>query len=102
MANKIDSNPLFFDAASAACGWTDELKKVLQIQLVDDNADIADNNNLIMEINGVTVEHTAQKTTDVGWQPPVINVAGPFANGIPVTDFLLTTMTAGNLIIWLE
>ena len=98
MADALTGNPLFFDTTGATSKIDRHFEWRL-IQWVDDNADIADNGNLIMTVNDVTLEATVQRaaTPDGGavlWQ------IGPFDSGMSINYFYLTTMSAGNLFIW--
>lgn len=102
MANNLTSNPLFVDTAAALWTAPGSTKRVKQIQWVDDAADIVDDSTLGLIINGVTITLQAQKTTDVGWQPTVAWEVGPFNPGIAVSDFEVSDMDEGNLIIWLD
>ena len=80
--------------------WSKENRRIKQIQWVDDNADIVDNSNLVLIINGVTIEYTPQKTSDIGWQPPVCAEIGPFAKGVLINSFVVGSITEGQLLIW--
>ncbi len=98
MANSIAGNPKIFDTTGATSAITGPFKFRL-IQWVDDNADVADNANLILTINGETVEATIQRavTPDAA---AVLWEIGPFDSGMQIDTFELTTMTAGHLHMW--
>lgn len=99
MANSLYTNPIIMESAAAA--WTG-LKYVREVQWVDDNADIADNDELQITVNGATINIKVQKPSDVGHQDPIVWRLGPFSPGIPMTDFTVDTIDHGDLLIFIE
>lgn len=102
MANNLNSNPVYIDAAASST--LSGLSRIQLIQWVDDNADIANDDDLVMVINGVTVtikpqRHETPASVDGGG---VVYEAGPFSRPIAVTDFSVTTIDHGALLVWLE
>lgn len=107
MGNTLTSNPVYVDTAATA--WSGP-GTVRLIQWCDDNADIADDDDLSITVNGVTIAVKAQIGTTGGGtpvedvSPNVGNVCvwqiGPFNPGIPVTDFIVNTIDHGVLLIW--
>ena len=107
MGNTLTSNPIYVDAAATA--WTGD-KKLRLIQWVDDAADIADNDDLSITINGVTIAVKIQIATTGGGAPVeavtpnVGNICvwqiGPFNPGIWVHDLVVNTIDHGALHIW--
>ena len=108
MGNTLTSNPIYADTAATL--WTGT-KRVQLIQWCDDNADIADDDDLSITINGVTIAVKIQIPTTVGGTP-VEDVSpgpsgicmwqiGPFAFPIPMTDVVLNTIDHGSLLLWL-
>ena len=100
MANLTTTNPMTFDTAGATSLVTTQ-KFIRLIQWIDDNADIADDADLSITINGSTLVHKVQLTAnDVGntcvWQ------VGPFNPGIPCSYFYVTTIDAGVLHVWCD
>ena len=99
MANQIDSNPIRMEAAGTV--WAGKPRNVRLIQWVDDNADLADNSTLVLNINGVALTVVIQLDADfVSWNGAVVWEIGPFNPGVPVSDFIVTTMGTGELHIW--
>ena len=85
----------------AATAWAGKVKKVRLIQWVDDNADLADNSTLVLNINGVALTVVIQLDADfVSWNGAVVWEIGPFNPGVTVSDFIVTTMGTGELHIW--
>ncbi len=95
MANQLDSNPLRIDTAGTHSG----LINVRQIQWVDLNEDIADSDELVMTINGVTVQCELQVTANEVNNAVVWNI-GPFNPGIAVKDFQVVTIEGGVVYVW--
>ena len=90
-------NPVLFTAP--ASGVLPGPNRVRLIQWVDANADAADNANLIMEINGVTVEATVQRGVAPDGQAVLWQKR--FDKPMVIKNFNITTMTAGNVHLWL-
>lgn len=82
--------------------WTGTPKRVTLIQWVDDNGDLVHDSTLVLTLNGVALTFKIQPLADqlgfgaVAWQ------AGPFSNGVMISDFVVTTMATGHLHIWIE
>ena len=99
MASQLDSNPIRMEGAATV--WTGEVRKVRLIQWVDDNADLVDNSTLVLSINGVALTVIIQiDADDVSLKGAVAWQIGPFSPGVPVSDFIVTTMGTGELHIW--
>lgn len=98
MGNQTDSNPLRIDTAAAHSGTI----FVRQIQWVDLNEDIVDSDELVMLINGVTVqcEIQVETTANYGTIGAVVWNIGPFNPGIPVKDFEVVTIESGVVYVW--
>ena len=98
MANQTDSNPKRIDTAAALSGT----HFIRQIQWVDLNEDIINSDELVMLINGVTVQCEVQVevTANYGVLGPVVWNIGPFNPGIPVTDFEVVTIESGVVYVW--
>jgi hypothetical protein len=97
MSNQLTSNPIIFDAAASASGTY----LVRQIQWVDDAADIADDDDLVLTINGVTFTHKIALAANTV-NNTVVYQAGPFNPGIRVIDFTVTTIDHGILVVWID
>lgn len=98
MANITAGNPIIVDTAATI--WTDT-RNVVLMQWVDDANDIADGDDLQLGFNGTDITIKLQITDNtannaVFWQ------AGPFSSGIPVNNFVVTTIDHGELHIWLQ
>lgn len=98
MANSIAGNPKTFDTAGATSVISSPFRCQL-IQWVDDNADMADNDDLVFVINGTTVTLKYQKTTDVG-SAGVVYYEAAFPLGLSIGSFSITTIDKGLLILW--
>ncbi|MDY6834974.1 MAG: hypothetical protein SVY53_09280 [Chloroflexota bacterium] len=109
MANSLASNPLYIDTAATI--WTGD-KAVRLIQWIDDNADIADDDDLSITINGVTIAAKAQIAT-TGGGAPVENVSpnvgnicvwqiGPFSPGVYIHNLIVNTIDHGVLLVWVQ
>ncbi len=98
MANQTTGNPVVFDTTTGAT--ISGISHVRLIQWVDDNADIADNANLIMSINGATLEATLQRGATPDGPGAVLWEIGPFNPGVPCTDITVSTLSAGHVVIW--
>ena len=97
MANQLNSNPAVFDTTGSLTG----LKYIREIQWIDDSGNVANGEDLVLTINGVTVTRKVQMGSLVA--PEGLHYhAGPFNPGIPVTDFTVTTIDNGILVVWLD
>ena len=103
MANILTSNPYVIDTAATI--WPTATNKgtnrVRLIQWIDDNADIADDDDLVLTINGVAVTAKVQLTNNTANTPTIYEI-GPFNPGIPVTSFEVTTIDHGILVVWVD
>ena len=100
-SDTVTTNPYVVTAAAAGWKWYDVSKQVILIQWIDDNADIGDNSNLIMTVNGQALEATIQIETDkAAISGAVVWQIGPFAKPVSVSDFKVATMSAGNVHVW--
>ena len=108
--NVLTGNPMTVDTAATL--WSTGAPKYVQlIQWIDDAADIADNDDLLLVINGVTITAKIQIAT-TGGVSPVENVSPnvgnvcvwemSFSKSIPISKFVVTTIDHGLLVIWLE
>jgi len=99
MANDLTGNPLVVDTAATL--WSKSLKYIREIQWIDDAADIIDDDDLVVVINNATITGKIALTANT-----VNNLAvwksGPFNPGIPVSNFIVTTIDHGSLLIWLD
>ena len=110
MGNTLTSNPYYVDTAATL--WTKTPKYVREIQWIDDFADIVDDDDLSITINGVTIATKIQIATTTGLTPVeavtpnVGNICvwrqGPFNPGIAISDFAVNTIDHGVLLIWLD
>lgn len=98
MAIQTDSNPLRYDTTTGA-SWTG-VKFVRLIQWVDLNEDIVDSDELVMTINGVTVQCEVQVAADSLPGGAVIWNIGPFNPGIAIKNFAVTTLDSGVVYVW--
>jgi hypothetical protein len=100
MGNDLTGNPMYVDTAAAL--WTASHPKYVRlIQWIDDAADIADDDDIALIINGITFTGKIQLTANAVenlcvWQ------LGPFSPGIPIQSFTVTTIDHGILYIWFD
>lgn len=100
MTNQLTTNPIRLDTTGATSRITSNLQIKL-IQWIDDNADIADNDDLVFVIDGVTIPFKIQ----LNLSNPIKGVAYEANFGgkpFKCNRFSLTTMSHGQLLIWLE
>jgi len=83
-------------ASSAVTGK----RKIRLIQWIDDASDIADGDDLVIVLGGITISMLANIGSDVGRQDPVVWQAGPFSPGYAVDGYSVTTIDHGVLYIW--
>jgi len=104
MANQTTGNPMVLDTAATI--WASGTKKVRLIQWINDAGDINNTNaDLIFTINTTTITLKIDKhDTDasVDENDVIAYQAGPFNPGIGITNFVLTTLDAGVLHVWLS
>lgn len=99
MANDLTGNPMWIDTAATI--WASGNRRIRMIQWVDDANDIADADDLVISINGVTLTFKIQITDNTAnnlsfW------TFGPFDVGIPAHSFVVTTIDHGALLVVLE
>lgn len=99
MANVLTSNPVFIDTASGSD--LTGMRRIQQIQWIKSDNGFADNDSLVMTINGVEITARYNQGSDVGQQDCVVYQAGPFANPISVINFVVSTIDQGVVLIWL-
>ena len=103
MANNLNSNPLLFDTkgATSAVGKT---IRIQCIQWVNDDGAIVDTSTLDIRVNGISIKAYAcfaQAGTPVAETGrTVFYQAGPFTHPIVCSDFYVTDMDEGNLLVW--
>lgn len=95
MANNLNSNPIFIDTNLSA---TTIDKAVQAIQWIDDNDDIADGDNVVMVINGVSVAIDADDISSTSPLPYSVEFTKPVH-----IDTITVTLTAGHgvVLLWL-
>lgn len=97
MANALTGNPITVDTAATL--WTASNKYVQLIQWVDDGADLTDDDDILLVINGVTITGKIQITNNtmnnlVAWEMA-------FNPPMRIESFVVTTLDHGLLVIWL-
>lgn len=102
MANQTDGNPIIYDTATGA-EWNGT-KHVVLVQWVDDNADVATDDDLVFEVNGVTFTGKIQvHGTAASIDRPLVHYQiGPFATPMAWTDFALKILDNGAFVVWLD
>jgi len=84
-------------ATSAVTGW----RRIRLIQWFNDNDDIANDDDLVFVLGGITITTKAiVEASGVGHQPLVVYQAGPFNPGFKVDGYSVTTIDHGVLYIW--
>lgn len=99
MANDIVGNPMWIDTAATI--WTNTNRKIRMIQWVDDNNDIADGDDLVITINGVTLTFKIQITDNTANNLSFWTL-GPFNPGMVTHQFGVTTIDHGALLVIVE
>ena len=109
MGNTLTKNPIYVDTAATAWSGT---KWVRLIQWIDDAADIADDDDLSITINGLTMAMKIQIPTTTGATPVedltpgpsglCVWQVGPFNPGMPMTGLIVNTIDHGALHIWVD
>jgi len=97
MANSLNSNPLLFDTKGATSAVTKQLR-IQCIQWVGDAGDVADTSTLDIRVNGVSIKINLQMAAESGYG--VYYQAGPFTHPITCSDFYVTDMDEGNVLVW--
>ena len=102
MGNQTGSNPIVVDTG-AATNLIVGPQTIRLIQWIDDNADIADGDDLVIKINGVTLTTKIQLQADdsVGLGLAMWTI-GPFNPGISAKSVQVTTIDHGTVHIWLD
>jgi len=98
MANALTGNPMTVDTAATL--WSTGAPKYVQlIQWIDDAADMTDDDDLLMVINGVTVTAKIQITNNTANN--VVFWEMSFSQPVAIHKFVVTTIDHGLLVIWL-
>ena len=100
MANSTGTNPIRMEAAGTA--WSGQPRNVLLIQWVDNAGDIIDDSTLVLTLNGCVLTTKLQLAANISNYGVVVWQIGPFARGVNISDFVVTTMATGELHIWYE
>jgi hypothetical protein len=101
MANTLTSNPLYVDTAATILAGP-AVSKIIEIDWIDDNADINNDSDLSITFNDVTFTVKPQRhetATNVDWGGTLFKL-GPFNPGIPCSRLVVNTIDAGVLLIW--
>ena len=100
MANNLNSNPVYIEAAAAST-----LTGQRQIQLIQWIATAlpTDLDGLSFTLNGVTITTLVPITTTLNEEayPCVLYQAGPFIKPILAKDFVVNTLATGIVLVWL-
>jgi hypothetical protein len=97
MANQLNSRLTVIDTNATTLSG---LSFIRLIQWVDNAADIADDDDLVLVMNGITITGKIALTANT-INNLVVYQIGPFSPGIPVTDFTVTTIDHGELLVFL-
>lgn len=97
MANSILGNPKVFDTAGATSVISKPFRCQL-IQWIDNAADIADDSDLVFVVNGESVTHKIAMTANELGNTVVYEASFPL--GLVVSSFSITTIDAGELVLW--
>jgi len=104
MANQTSGNLMVLDTVGTI--WSDGTKSIRLIQWINDAGDVNNTNaDCVFSIDQTTVTLKIDKhDTDasVDENDVVEYQAGPFNPGIPVHSFVLTTLDAGVVHIWIS
>jgi hypothetical protein len=99
MANVMTDKIKQIDTGGATSAQTG-LRRIRLIQWIDDAGDIADADDLVIVLGGITISMKANIGSDVGRQDNVVWQAGPFNPGFSVSGYSVTTIDHGVLYIW--
>ena len=77
----------------------EEMRDFILRELIwlDDNADIADNDDLVFKLNKETITIKVQQNLSNG--SPAAFRLGPYNPGIPINQFQVTTLDAGVILM---
>ena len=97
MANDLTKNPMTVDTAATL--WSADNKYVQLVQWIDDGADLTDDDDIVLVINGATITGKIQIANNtmnnlVAWE---MKFNPPFR----IESFVVTTLDHGLLVIWL-
>ena len=98
MANALTGNPITVDTAATILTASNKAKVQL-IQWIDDGADIADDDDILLVINGVTITGKIQLGANTVNNLVVWEMA--FNPPMRIETFVVTTLDHGLLVIWL-
>jgi len=96
MAIHTSGNPLVFDGAGTKTGFL----LIREIQWVDDAADVADGDDMVLTMNGVTLTFKVQ-VNGADFGSCLVWRAGPFHPPVKVENFTVTTLSHGAIHVWL-
>ena len=99
MANQTTSNPKIFDTSGTITG----IFGLRLIQWVDNAMDIADADNCVFTVNGVTLTAQVQRGATENESPDggaVLWEIGPFNPAMACHDLTVTTVAHGELHVW--
>ena len=104
MANQTTGNPMVLDTTGTI--WSSGNKSVRLIQWINDAKDIIEaTNDCVFTVNTSVITLKVDKHDTAASQDDndvIAYQAGPFNPGIGVTNFVLTTLDAGVIHIWLS
>lgn len=100
MANSVSSGIKYIDTGGATdLVASSTVWHVKEVQWIDDAGDIADGDDLALEINGVSFALKANKASDVGDHSVVQYRMGPYAEPLHVSTFKVTTIDHGVVLV---
>jgi len=97
MANVLTHPLSVIDTAGATSTINNFILRM--VQWIDDAADIADDDDLVLTINGITMTCKIQLTANTV-NNLVLYQIGPFNPGVRVNSFTVTTLDAGVIHVW--
>jgi len=100
MANALTGNPITIDTAATIWDGTTGAKYINLIQWIDDAADIADDDDLLIVVNGVSIAAKIQLTNNTANNICVWEMN--FAKPQKIDRLVVTTIDHGLLVFWLE
>ena len=104
MANQTTGNPMVLDTPATI--WSSGTKNIRLIQWINDAKDIIEaTNDCVFTVNTTLITLKVDKHDTAASQDDndvIAYQAGPFSPGINVNNFVLTTLDAGVIHIWLS
>jgi len=97
MSNYVNGNPIVCDTFTSDVAIGDT--KILLIQWIDDNGDLAHDSIFSYTVNGFTVNVQIQPLADKTGFGGVAYQLGPFSAPVSVNDLTIESETTGGMVV---